>query len=100
MPAPQGISEPARRARLDDLRRNFEQGVEKFRATSGVRVVTDLNGAVLEMIGIDRVARRVALTAAGRTRRVTVRPNQIYRTRGVELIASASTPFDFPFREQ
>ena len=30
--APQGISEPARRARLDDLRRNFEQGVEKFRA--------------------------------------------------------------------
>src|SRR5438045_2301861 len=29
--APQGISEPARRARLDDLRRNFEQGVEKFR---------------------------------------------------------------------
>lgn len=30
--APTGISEPARRARLDDLRRNFEQGVEKFRA--------------------------------------------------------------------
>jgi len=30
--APQGISEPARRARLDDLRRNFEQGCEKFRA--------------------------------------------------------------------
>lgn len=30
--APQGISEPARRARLDDLRRNFDQGVEKFRA--------------------------------------------------------------------
>ncbi len=29
---PQGISEPARRARLDDLRRNFDQGVEKFRA--------------------------------------------------------------------
>ena len=30
--APQGISEPARRARLDDLRRNFETGVSKFRA--------------------------------------------------------------------
>ncbi len=30
--APQAISEPARRARLDDLRRNFEQGIEKFRA--------------------------------------------------------------------
>src|SRR5690606_16741907 len=30
--APQGISDPARRARLDDLRRNFENGVEKFRA--------------------------------------------------------------------
>jgi hypothetical protein len=30
--APQGISEPAKRARLDDLRKNFESGIEKFRA--------------------------------------------------------------------
>lgn len=30
--APTGIAEPARRARLDDLRKNFETGVEKFRA--------------------------------------------------------------------
>jgi IcmF-related N-terminal domain len=29
--APQGISNPARRARLDDLRKNFETGIEKFR---------------------------------------------------------------------
>jgi len=29
---PQGVSEPARRARLDDLRKNFEDGVEKFKA--------------------------------------------------------------------
>jgi hypothetical protein len=29
---PQGLGEPARRARLDDLRKNFESGVEKFRA--------------------------------------------------------------------
>lgn len=30
--SPTAISEPARRARLDDLRKNFERGVEKFRA--------------------------------------------------------------------
>lgn len=30
--APLGITEPARRARLDDLRKNFDTGVEKFRA--------------------------------------------------------------------
>ncbi len=30
--APQGITEAGRRARLDDLRRNFEDGVKKFRA--------------------------------------------------------------------
>lgn len=30
--APQGVTEPARRARLDDLRKNFETGVEKFRS--------------------------------------------------------------------
>ncbi len=29
--APRSISEPAHRARLDDLRRNFEQGVDRFR---------------------------------------------------------------------
>ncbi|MHC4481377.1 MAG: hypothetical protein ACYS1C_10490, partial [Planctomycetota bacterium] len=29
---PQGVSEPGRRARLDDLRKNFDQGVEKFKA--------------------------------------------------------------------
>jgi len=29
---PQGVTEPGRRARLDDLRKNFEGGVEKFRA--------------------------------------------------------------------
>ena len=30
--APTSISEPARRARLDDLRKNFESGLEKFRS--------------------------------------------------------------------
>jgi hypothetical protein len=31
--SPNAISEPARRARLDDLRRSFEGGVEKFKAS-------------------------------------------------------------------
>lgn len=30
--APRGISEPARRAKLDDLRQNFQKGLERFRA--------------------------------------------------------------------
>jgi hypothetical protein len=30
--APQGVSDPARRAKLDDLRQNFQKGIEKFRA--------------------------------------------------------------------
>ncbi len=29
---PQAVSEPARRARLDDMRRNFKDGLDKFRA--------------------------------------------------------------------
>lgn len=29
---PQAVTDPAKRARLDDLRRNFEGGIEKFRA--------------------------------------------------------------------
>src|SRR5438477_126504 len=31
--APHAISEPARRARLDDLRKSFEGGIEKFRGS-------------------------------------------------------------------
>lgn len=30
--APQGVSEPAKMARLDDLRKRFESGIEKYRA--------------------------------------------------------------------
>ena len=30
--APQGVSDPARRAKLDDLRQNFQKGVDKFRS--------------------------------------------------------------------
>ncbi len=30
--APQAVTDPAKRARLDDLRKRFEEGVEKFRA--------------------------------------------------------------------
>lgn len=30
--APQGLSDPARRAKLDDLRQSFQKGVDKFRA--------------------------------------------------------------------
>ena len=31
--APSGINEPAKRARLDDLKRNFDSGLEKFRSS-------------------------------------------------------------------
>ncbi len=75
-------------------------GVEKFRVTGGVRVITDLNGTVQEVIGIDRIGRRVTLKTPGRLDRITIRPNQVFRMRSGKLSAVAAAPFDVPFRDR
>ena len=73
---------------------------ERFRCSSGVRVVTSLDGEVMEVIGIDQVPREIVLRLARSKFKLTVKPNQVFRMdRSGKLVPASSAPFDYPFRE-
>jgi hypothetical protein len=54
-------------------------GKPAFSITTGARVVTDLAGRPLEIIGISPEPQSVAITTDTGARRFTVRPNEVIR---------------------
>jgi hypothetical protein len=54
-------------------------GVEKFKCSVGVRVVSDLDGMPLQVVGIDTEPRHVFLNVMGRSHDFRVAPNQTRR---------------------
>ena len=66
-----------------------------FSCTVGVRVVTDLDGGVGEVVGIDSIPHEVTLTVDGTQHQLTVAPNQVCGLDGKVLQAA---PFDYPYR--
>jgi hypothetical protein len=54
-------------------------GKEAFTATAGARIVTDLDGRVLEAVGIDPQPRNITVKTGSREWKLTVRPNQVCR---------------------
>ena len=74
-------------------------GKELFSCTRGVRVVTDLDGNVREVIGIAPASRAVVLQYAGASRELTVQPNQVWRPDARPVLLRAS-PFDDPRQKQ
>lgn len=72
-------------------------GVENFSCDTGVRLVTDLQGNVRDVIGLDTRVRDVILRTGGKEYKLTVKPNQVWRHSGTgpfELASSA--PFEMP----
>ena len=71
-----------------------------FTCSSGVRVVTDLDGKVLEMVGIAPGEQQVRLQAGSEQWECEVASNQVIQVgRGkAELVRAA--PFDYPYRPQ
>jgi hypothetical protein len=67
-----------------------------FSCAAGVRVVTDLEGNVREVVGIDPVQRPVVLRVGGTRHELTVAPNRVYQLDGSVLRAA---PFDYPHRD-
>ena len=68
----------------------------------GVRVVTDLGGGVVGVVGIDRVPRKVTLESAAGTLTQLVKPNEewaVVAGKGGSLSASLqrAAPFVEPF---
>jgi hypothetical protein len=68
-----------------------------FSCTAGVRVVTELDGRVREVVGIDTAPQSVTLNAGNTQSKLTVAPNQIYRADGTVLRIA---PFDYPYHER
>ena len=57
-------------------------GEERFQCTAGVRVVSGMDGAPLEIVGIDTVAHEVCLQAGAARHSLRVEPNQIWSLAG------------------
>jgi hypothetical protein len=74
----------------------YLNGSELFSCTAGVRVVTDLEGRLREVVGIDSVQRAIELRATGKRHELTVSPNQVYAigAEGMKFLRKA--PFDYP----
>lgn len=72
-----------------------------FDCTDGERVVTDLQGHVLKVIGIDTVMHAVSLITSGKTFSANIKPNEVYQcdTSAGSLVLSSSAPFDYPARD-
>jgi hypothetical protein len=66
-----------------------------FSCTAGVRVVTDLDGKVLKVVGIDSVPQPITLSVSDTMDKLTVNSNQVFGADG-KLLTSA--PFDYPYR--
>jgi len=62
-------------------------GKKSLTITTGTRVVTDLSGKPLQIIGIHPEPQTVTLTIDGHTREITIRPNQI-----IEFTPGKDTP--------
>jgi len=71
---------------------------ELFSCTAGVRVVTDNENKVREVVGIDSVQRPVILDAGGIQYDLVVQPNQTYRLNGSKLLSFRAAPFNYPYQ--
>jgi hypothetical protein len=71
-------------------------GKPVFQCTSGVRVVTDLNGKIMLIVGIVPSAVDVTLVAEGKTLTLKVKPNEVYAIRQGIAARQPSSPFANP----
>ncbi len=54
-------------------------GNEVFSFTKGIRVVTDRNGKIIEVIGISTKDQKASIESSGKTFSLTIAPNAVYR---------------------
>ncbi|MCF7956694.1 MAG: hypothetical protein K9M75_12900 [Phycisphaerae bacterium] len=74
-------------------------GKELFSSTAGVRVVTDLEGKITEIVGINPTPQSIVLQQANARHQLTVRPNHVYRLADEKLIPLVAVPFDYPYHQ-
>jgi hypothetical protein len=72
---------------------------EIFRATAGIKVMTDRKGIPIFIAGIDTVARNVKFQANGKSYNLRMEPNEVYQLYEGKWKLIKKQPFDYPFRK-
>ena len=57
-------------------------GKELFSFTKGTRIVSDLTGKIIEVVGIETKNQKTAITYSGKTFSLSVAPNTVYSFKG------------------
>jgi len=86
------------------FRLQFEDGLMKcfvnkqlaFEATAGTRIVTDLDGKILEVVGIKSEIVSTQITQDENTVKLKVAPNTVHAVRNGEAQLMSSVPFNLP----
>ena len=73
-------------------------GKEVFTAGNEVRVVTDLKGKVLAVVGADSSPREAHVEQAGQSWTGVVSPNEVWNCTADGLVLAGKAPFDSPYR--
>jgi hypothetical protein len=68
-----------------------------FTASPETRVITDLKGNLLSVVGIDSVKRDVRVNQQERRWTGAVSPNEVKRFEADTLVLDQQTPFDYPY---
>jgi hypothetical protein len=71
-------------------------GEEAFTASAGARIVTDFDGQVIKLVGIDPQPRQVKVQTGAGAWDLTVAPNQAYRLDSPDPAAVRTAPFNAP----
>ena len=71
-------------------------GKEAFTATAGARIVTDLGGKLIEVVGIDPEQRQVTVKTLAEEWKLTVGPNQACSLGKAKPVPYRTAPFDAP----
>ncbi len=75
-------------------------GRELFSCSGGVRVITDLEGNVREVVGMEATPRHIVLRAGETRCELDVTPNQQYGFAGSKPELLRTAPFDYPYRSR
>jgi hypothetical protein len=72
---------------------------EIFRSTAGIKVMTDRQGNILGIAGIDALAQNVKFETSGKSYRAKIEPNGLYQIKKGKIRLVKKVPFDYPFRK-
>jgi len=76
----------------------FIDGREMFTVSTGVRVVSDLEGKVISVVGVDQQPVDVSIPQSGNLIKAKVASNEVWNLESGRLVMARKVPFDYPYQ--